>query len=89
MKNSKKTKALNARLPELYLENLEQRLETAPITSGGLLSVENDSNDEDCIIAGCNCNCNNKCSCDTLCGCHTQCSCDMDCNEYCLADVSI
>lgn len=89
MKEVKNAKALNARLPELYVENLEQRLETAPITSGGLLSVEHDStDDEDCFI-GCDCNCNNKCSCDADCNCYSDCGCNRDCGELCLPHMDI
>lgn len=85
MKENKTAKSLNNRLPEFYLENLEERLETAPITSGGLLSLEQSSGeDEECFI-GCDCNCNNKCSCDTQCDCDIDCGCNGDCHDLCAA----
>ncbi len=37
MDNNNHFKSLNSTLPEFYLEKLEERLETDPLTTGGLL----------------------------------------------------
>lgn len=58
MKENEHFKPLNSAFPEFFLEKLEQRLETDPLTTGGLLELEQDANDEDgdCVIFFCNCN---------------------------------
>ena len=46
---SKKIKSLNNELPDFFLESLELRLETDPLTIGGLLNLAEQSPDNWCI----------------------------------------
>lgn len=77
MKKSKEMRSLNAKLPTLYLEELEQRLETDPLTIGGLLSVNLD-------IAGCDVFCKTDCEIYCPSDCSDDCGvfCETKCGEY-------
>ena len=80
MEKKKELNSLNAKLPPLYLEELEERLETDPLAIGGLLSSAN-FDAEDCVgQCGCNGECNGHCSCNDQ--CIGQCGCNAQCNEY-------
>ncbi len=67
MDNNNHFKSLNSTLPEFYLEKLEERLETDPLTTGGLLGLEQGSNPEECFCLIHNCDCDDLCTCDTEC----------------------
>ena len=77
MEKKKELNSLNAKLPPLYLEELEQRLETDPLAIGGLLSSAN-FDAEDCVgFCGCFGDCIGLCSCFVVwfgeCGCNALC----------------
>ncbi len=46
MEKNNKIQPLNSALPEFYLDNVERRLETDPLTLGGLIDL--DVSDPDC-----------------------------------------
>lgn len=73
MRKKEKTEllSLNAELPSLYLEELEQRLETDPLAIGGLLSV--DMADDSCSYCECNGHCGQKCNHCSYCVCNGHC----------------
>lgn len=79
MRKNEKTAliSLNAELPSLFLEELEQRLETDPLAVGGLLSASFDSE-------ACGSYC--KVDCDVYCAndCPSDCGvyCDTKCGEF-------
>ena len=63
----KELRSLNVELPTLYVEELEQRLETDPLAIGGLLSgdfdgVEAYSCGKDCDEFTCDVHCDDHCS---------------------------
>lgn len=70
-------RSLNAKLPPLYLEELEQRLETDPLAIGGLLSAN--FNLDACDIY-CETKCSDYCASDCPNDCGTYCK--VDCGEY-------
>lgn len=43
-----KVKSMNKELPEFFLESLEKRLETAPLSIGGLLNLGVDTHNSWC-----------------------------------------
>ena len=65
--DKKELPSLNVELPTLYVEELEQRLETDPLAIGGLLSgdfdgVEAYSCGKDCDEFTCDVHCDDHCS---------------------------
>lgn len=74
MEQKKELNSLNAKLPPLYLEELEQRLETDPLAIGGLLSPTSWDADNCTGQCGCNGQCNGQCT--------GQCGCNGQCNEH-------
>lgn len=52
-KTNKELYSLNSILPKLYIEDLEQRLETAPISIGSMIEVDEES---ECTGFTCTCN---------------------------------
>lgn len=73
-KNRTELRSLNVELPVLYAEELEQRLETDPLTVGGLAGhiAEFDNDAYSCDV-----HCGDKCDnfCSSFCGEH--------CESYC------
>lgn len=59
-KNENELRSLNQELPTLYVEELENRLETDPLAVGGLLDeimpLKCETNDGSCVINGGDCN---------------------------------
>lgn len=72
MEQKKELNSLNTQLPPLYLEELEQRLETDPLAIGGLLSADWDA---DSCTGQCNGQCNGQ-------GNHCTGQCNEQCNEH-------
>lgn len=68
----KELRSLNVELPTLYVEELEQRLETDPLAIGGLLSGNIDVYADSCRVA-CGIDCDEY-NCD---------DCDVYCNVKC------
>lgn len=54
MKN-KTLKSLNKELPQFFLEELEQRLETDPLSIGGLFDLQEADGDDGICIGNSNC----------------------------------
>lgn len=48
MNRKEKIHSLNRELPKFFFEELEERLETDPLTLGGLLNLEEGAPDLDC-----------------------------------------
>lgn len=44
----KDLKSLNQKLPEFFLENLEQRLETDPLSIGAFMDIDDTTPDSEC-----------------------------------------
>lgn len=72
MEKKEELRSLNAKLPPLYLEELEQRLETDPLAIGGLLSASWDA--DGCTQCDCNGNCDGQCENCIKCGCNGHCN---------------
>ena len=50
--DNKKISSLNNELPQFFLEELEQRLETDPLSVGGLYDLQETGEEEDGICIG-------------------------------------
>lgn len=77
METKNKIMPLNTALPEFYLEEVEQRLETDPLTLGGLVDLDFES---------ANCVGNTSCACDLnngVCTGKAGCQCNI-LNNSCL-----
>lgn len=62
----KKIESLNKELPQFFLEELEQRLETDPLSVGGLFDLQAADGDNRCVLQSV-CNGNNGCAEDSFC----------------------
>ena len=71
-KNKIKINSLNTVLPEIYLDEMERRLETDPLTLGGIVDLIDEE-------GSCGCHGNSGCQCNKLGeSCVGKWSCDID-----------
>ena len=59
MKENNKIQPLNSTLPEFFLDDVERRLETDPLTLGGLVDLIDPSEAEPLCVNVSTCSCHN------------------------------